>query len=109
MSNATKTYLDKPSLWVVIITALIIIGIVTTGVISRFLLEEYASRILLISLIVILSIIGLAALTYLEVRKRKMQAESTNMAKNGYLYKNIQPTAPRDPDWEYSNRATVEA
>lgn len=92
----------------VILTAVLIVLIVTTGVLSRFLLDEFTSRIVLISLIIFLSILGLSALAYLEVRKRTVAIKNQKaLEKNGYLYRNIEPSAPRDSDWEYSNRTTM--
>lgn len=106
---------DKPSLWTVIITAALILIIVTVGVIVRFTLEELPARIVLICLIILVVILGMSALSYLEVRRRKVQSyNKTLQTKNGgYIYKNInqashEPSAPKDPNWEYSNRDTMQ-
>ena len=100
-------FLDRQSLWVVIITVCLIIIIVTAGVLAHFFTEEYIARIILITLICVLSILGISVLTYLELRKKQVQKSDKKVAKNGYLYGNIKPTAPRDHNWEYSNRSTL--
>lgn len=115
MTSKTKTTLDKPSLWTVIITAALILIIVTAGVIVRFTLEELPARIVLICLIILVVILGMSALSYLELRRRKVQSytKTLQMKNGGYIYKNInqaskEPSAPKDPNWEYSNRDTMQ-
>ncbi|ERL87179.1 hypothetical protein D910_04579 [Dendroctonus ponderosae] len=106
----TRTYLDRPSLWVVVITALLIVAIVTAGVLSKIFLGEFTARIVLVSLIILLSILGISALTFLELRRKAAQTTNRQtIDKKGYYYQNIKPSAPAESTLDYSNRSTVPA
>nr|CAI5862900.1 unnamed protein product [Callosobruchus analis] len=62
---------DRVSLCIVTSTVIVILLIVIAGVIARFVLEEQASRIVLICLICLLCVLGVGALTMLEMRRRR--------------------------------------
>ncbi|KAL1513217.1 hypothetical protein ABEB36_002653 [Hypothenemus hampei] len=93
----TRTSLDKPSLWIAIIASILIFILVTLGVLGKFFLDEFTSRVLLISLILVISIIGIFALTFLEVRKKVVRKKEAKLIeKNGFYYQNVQPSAPTE-------------
>ncbi|XP_018576494.1 uncharacterized protein LOC108915030 [Anoplophora glabripennis] len=106
--STETTAVDKVSLCVVITTIVIILIIVVTGVCVRFLLDEEVSRIILIAFICFLVVLGIVSLGYLEMRRRAAAKNRKVVVRNGQYY-NIQPSAPQDTSWEYSNRATMPA
>ncbi|XP_030755521.1 uncharacterized protein LOC115881935 [Sitophilus oryzae] len=114
MGTKTKTYFDRPSLFVVIITIILILLIVTSGILVWIFADEFISRIVLITLICVLSILGVSVLTYLEIRRRNIQEENktlgsvtsvSSLGKNGYKYNPVRPSAPAESD--YTNRSTL--
>ncbi|KAF7285356.1 hypothetical protein GWI33_010757 [Rhynchophorus ferrugineus] len=109
---ATRTYLDKPSLWTVIITAILIVFILVTGILVWIFTKEIVSRIILIILICVECILGISVLTYLEIRRKKVQKENTKLSsvtKSDYKYNQVKPSAPTYPTVDYTNRSTLQA
>lgn len=102
---------DRCGCCIALTTVFIILITVVTGICVRFFVENPLSSIILISLIVFLCILGVAALTTLEIRRRRAKAQvKTVTLRNGKIYHNIQPTAPQeDTSWEFSNRKTLPA
>lgn len=101
---------DKCGLFIVVTTVIIILIIVITGIFVKFLIDDPLSSIILITLICFLCVLGVISLTILEIRRRKYNKTiKTITVRNGRTYQNIQPSAPQETSWEYSNRATMPA
>ncbi|CAH1109236.1 unnamed protein product [Psylliodes chrysocephalus] len=108
--TTTTTVTDRCSVWFVIITGVTIFVIVTVGICVKFLLDPYVASIILISLICFEVFIGIVVLTILTCRRKKYATTSktVTLKKNGQ-YHSIQPSAPQETSWQYSNRETLPA
>ncbi|XP_057665868.1 uncharacterized protein LOC130899730 isoform X1 [Diorhabda carinulata] len=107
-TTTTTTVTDKCSLCLVITTGVTLILVVIIGICVKFLLDNYVSNITLICLICFEIVLGIIVLSILAWRRKKSKTNQTVVAvrRNGQ-YQSLQPTAPVDSSWDYTNRETM--